>query len=132
MESLANTTTVDLEIVNENWVTVNLEIINEDKFHGWHLESSTNTIHYWLKNHQWKLSHCQPINHQRKQIPRMTHGIISEHNHCGLENCQWKSICCQPRNHQWKQISLLMFGIINKHNPLLTHKSSAKIESLLT
>jgi hypothetical protein len=47
MESLANTTTVDLEIVNENWVATNQEIINENKFHDWHLESSTNTIHCW-------------------------------------------------------------------------------------
>jgi hypothetical protein len=43
MESSANTTTVDSEIVNENRVDVNPEIINENKFHGWRMESSANT-----------------------------------------------------------------------------------------
>jgi hypothetical protein len=30
MESLANTITVDSEIINENWVSADLEFINEN------------------------------------------------------------------------------------------------------
>jgi hypothetical protein len=75
----------------KNKVVRDIEIINENKFHDWRMESLANTTtvdleivseynHRWLRNRQRKLSRYQPRNHQRKQIPRLTLGIINEHN----------------------------------------------------
>jgi hypothetical protein len=91
-KSLAKTRSlVPQKLSAKNKVVGDTKIINENKFHDWRMESLANTTtvdleivskynHCWLRNRQRKLSRYQPRNHQRKQIPRLTLGIINEHN----------------------------------------------------
>jgi len=60
---------VDLEKVNENWVDGDLEIVNETVpkvTSGFFCTPSP----CWLRNCQWKLSHCRLQNRERNRFQR--------------------------------------------------------------
>ena len=100
MDSLAHTTPVDLEIINENWVVVDSEIVNK----------TTSMAGAWIRQRtQPLLSHKSSIKTESlptqksstKLLSWLTHGFVSAYNPYWLRNRQRKLSRYQLRNHQW-------------------------------
>jgi hypothetical protein len=123
-------TLVDSEIVNENWSATDSEIVNQTASIGdaWIRQRAHP---YWLRNNQWKLSHCRLQNCQRNRFQRWRVDSSAPVAPFDLEivNKNWVATDSEiitktpSKGDAW---------IRKRLQPLLSKKKSTKMKSVLT